>query len=132
MPETLADRFAKALQESEAKNDPGPVAGLFAADAELSNLVHQERGADGARVFWRKYLDAFGSIRSEFSAVKQADGWALLEWTSTGTLAAGKPVEYRGVSILELAGDKVAKFRTYYDTAAFVTPAPVSSVTSDG
>lgn len=122
MPETLADRFARALQESEAKKDPGPVAGLFAADAELANLAHQERGADGARAFWQKYLDAFGSIRSEFSAVKQADGWALLEWTSTGTLAAGKPVEYRGVSILEVAGDKVAKFRTYYDTAALVTP----------
>lgn len=126
MPDTLADRFARALQEAEQKKDPGPVAGLFGDDAELSNLSHQERGADGARKFWQTYLDAFGAIRSEFSAVKQFDGWAVLEWTSRGTLAAGKPVEYRGVSILETAGDAVTKFRTYYDTAALVTPPTAS------
>ncbi|MBX9626166.1 MAG: nuclear transport factor 2 family protein [Gemmataceae bacterium] len=122
MPQTFADRFARALQESEAKKDPGPVAGLFGDDAELSNLAHEERGADGARRFWQEYLDAFGTIRSEFSAIKQADGWALLEWTSEGTLPAGKPVKYRGVSILEVDGERVSKFRTYYDTAALVTP----------
>lgn len=124
MPQTFADRFARALQESEAKKDPGPVAGLFADDAELSNLAHDEprRGADGARLFWADYLNAFGTVRSEFSAIKQADGWALLEWTSQGTLPAGKPVKYRGVSVLEVAGEKVSRFRTHYDTAALVTP----------
>lgn len=122
MPGTFAERFAAALQESEARKDPGPVAGLFGDDAELSNLAHEERGADGARRFWQEYLDAFGTIRSEFSAIKQADGWALLEWTSEGTLPAGKPVKYRGVSILEVDGERVSKFRTYYDTAALVTP----------
>lgn len=123
MPETMADRFAKALQESEARRDPGPVAGLFAPDAELANLSHERRGADGARTFWQEYLDAFGAIRSVFSAVKQFDGWAVLEWASEGTLPAGKPVKYRGVSVLEVDGDRVKKFRTYYDSAALVTPA---------
>ncbi|MBX9583003.1 MAG: nuclear transport factor 2 family protein [Gemmataceae bacterium] len=130
MPGTFAERFAAALQESEARKDPGPVAGLFGDDAELSNLAHAgpRRGADGARQFWQDYLDAFGTIRSEFSSIKQADGWAVLEWTSTGTLPAGKPVEYRGVSVLEVAGDKVSRFRTYYDTAALVTP-PAAATT---
>jgi ketosteroid isomerase-like protein len=124
MPGTFADRFAAALRESEERKDPGPVAGLFAPDAELSNLAHPEprRGADGARQFWQDYLDAFGTVRSEFSSVRQADGWAVLEWASEGTLPAGKPVRYRGVSILELDGDRVRRFRTYYDTAALVSP----------
>ena len=126
MPQNLADRFARALRESEEKKDPGPVAGLFADDAELANLAHEERGAGAARKFWQEYLDAFGAVRSEFSAVRQAEGWAVLEWTSEGTLPAGRPVKYRGVSILELNGERVTKFRTYYDSAALVTPAATS------
>ena len=55
-------------------------------------------------------------------SVKEADGFAVLEWTSDAELAAGKRVTYRGVSILEADGDRVARFRTYYDTAALVSP----------
>ena len=51
------------------------------------------------------------------------DGGAALEWESEGALPTGAPIRYRGVSLLEFAGDRVKRFRTYYDSAAFVAPA---------
>lgn len=124
MADGVAKRFADALKASEQSKDAGAVSGMFGDDAELSNLAHDEprRGKDGARQFWDDYLKAFAEIRSDFQSVKEADGWAVLEWTSAGSLPTGKPVTYRGVSVLETAGDRVTKFRTYYDTAALVTP----------
>ncbi|MBA4064349.1 MAG: epoxide hydrolase [Isosphaera sp.] len=122
-----------ALQRTEKSGDPNGLADLFTDDAELTNLAKPEpaRGRDGARAFWADYLKAFGSIRSEFGLVVADGPAAVMEWTSEGTLPNGKPITYRGVSVVETAGDRVARFRTYYDTAAFVTPAPVSSVMSD-
>ncbi len=46
-----------------------------------------------------------------------------MEWTATGALKDGRPLEYRGVSLIEVAGGRVQAFRTYYDSAAFVVPA---------
>ncbi|MCP6390939.1 nuclear transport factor 2 family protein, partial [Klebsiella pneumoniae] len=80
-----------------------------------SNLARQEphRGRYGAAAFWAEYLKAFARVRSEFTHVAEADGTATLEWTSSGELPSGRPIAYRGVSILELAGDRVHRFRTY-------------------
>lgn len=124
MASDITKRFIAALQAAEKSKDAGPLAELFATDAELQSIEKREvaRGTDGARQFWGEYLSAFESIRSEFGLVVEGDGGAFLEWTSTGALPTGKPVEYRGVSVLELDGDKVKKFRTYYDTTPFVAP----------
>jgi limonene-1,2-epoxide hydrolase len=120
----LAERFIDALRRTEEAHDPDPVAGMFTDGAELSNLARDEprRGAAGARQFWADYLHAFRRVKSDFHAVREADGFAVLEWTSDAELAAGKRVTYRGVSILEAEGDRVGRFRTYYDTAALVAP----------
>jgi hypothetical protein len=45
-----------------------------------------------------------------------------LVWTSDGALKGGHPIRYRGTSILEVEGDKVRRFETIYDSAAFVRP----------
>lgn len=129
----FARRFIDALRQTEDAHDPGPVAGVFSDAAELTTLARGEprRGADGARQFWADYLHAFRRVKSDFTAVKEADGFAVLEWTSEAEMPAGKRVTYRGVSILEAEGDRVARFRTYYDTAALVavpaTPEPAQA-----
>ena len=43
---------------------------------------------------------------------------AVLEWTSRGRGRDGQPVDYSGVSVLDLRGDKVRRFRAYFDTRA--------------
>lgn len=45
---------------------------------------------------------------------------SVLEWVSKGTLSTSEEITYRGVSVLELSHGKVHRFRTYYDSAAFL------------
>ena len=122
MSHPTTDRFIQALHAAEESHDPAPLAALYAAESECMNLSKDEpeTGVEGARKFWGEYLRAFKTVRSEFHNVLATDDHAVLEWTSTGELPTGKPIEYRGVSILEYAGDKVRKFHSYYDSAAFV------------
>ena len=127
MPSDTVQKFIDGLQKSEQDHRPEAVAALFEDDAELANLTHERKGRGGARQFWAEYLNAFKSVRSEFFAVHEADGFAVLEWTSTGELPTGTPISYKGVSVLETAGGVVRKFRTYYDSAAFLTPAPAAA-----
>lgn len=119
----VAERFMKALRAFEADGRPGPLVGLFADDAELSNLARSESGRDGARRFREEYRRAFAEVRSEFTAATVGGRGAALEWESEGSLPTGAPIRYRGVSVLEVDGDRVRGFRTYYDSAAFVSPA---------
>ena len=118
-----AEQFMAALRAFEADGQPEPLLRLFTDDAELSNYTRTERGRDGARRFWEEYRAAFGVIRSRFAAVIAGDRGVALEWESAGTLPTGSPIRYRGVSLLELDGGRVRRFRTYYDSAAFVPPA---------
>lgn len=109
--------FIDALAALERDRDLDPIVALHADDAELINPNEPAplRGREGAERFWRAYRDAFGEIRSEFRHVIEDGDAALLEWTSTGTLASGTPLRYDGVTSLEWAGDRVRRFRAYFD-----------------
>ncbi len=111
------------LQQIEQSRDPEPLVALFSEDAELLNLALTEpmRGTEGARRFWTNYLAAFEAIRSNFHHCLTTETDAVLEWISEGVMAgSGQPFNYRGVSVIEHAGGKVQKFRTYYDSAVFL------------
>lgn len=116
----LTERFIDALHRLHAEADVGPMAALFADDAQLSKLgqVHEERGQDGARRFWRTYRDLFDDIEATFTHTIQDRNIAALEWTSTGTLHDGGSITYEGVSVLE-GEETITAFRTYYDSAVF-------------
>ena len=118
-----AETFMSTLQQIEASRDPEPLVALFGEKAELLNLALTEplTGVEGARQFWKNYLAAFGSIKSTFHHHLQTDREAVLEWVSEGTMAdGGQPISYRGISVVEYDGDKVSRFRTYYDSAVFL------------
>ncbi|TNC70948.1 nuclear transport factor 2 family protein [Rubellimicrobium roseum] len=117
----MAQTFADSLQRTEETGDPDHLVRLFAEDSELHNLAIAHHGLDGARRFWETYLAQFETIRSEFSHLIEAEGQAALVWTSKGILKDGHPINYRGVSVIEFDGDKVHRFETVYDSAAFLT-----------
>lgn len=112
----------RTLQQAEGSRDPAALVALFSDDAELLNLALTEpmRGRDGAQEFWEHYLGAFKEVRSTFPRHVANETDATLEWVSEGRLPDGEPIAYRGVSILEMRDDKVSRFRTYYDSAAFL------------
>lgn len=122
MASETAEKFMQTLQQIEEKKNVESLVSLFTEDAELSNLATPVplQGKNGARQFWQKYLSVFQQIHSKFTNVVESDGSAVLEWISEGTLTTGEPLKYQGVSIIEIVDGKVQRFRTYYDSAAFL------------
>lgn len=122
MASDTAEIFMNAVNEAERTRDVAPLVELFADDAELHNISRHEpaRGREGAREFWQAYLDAFEDVASTFSHVVRYEGGASMEWESKGTPKDGEPLTYRGVSLVELDGDRVKRFSTFYDSAAFL------------
>jgi ketosteroid isomerase-like protein len=122
MASETAEKFMQTLQQIEENKNVEPLVSLFTEDAELSNLATPSplQGKDGARQFWQKYLSVFQQINSKFTNVVESNSSAVLEWSSEGTLTSGEPLKYQGVSIIETVYGKVQRFRTYYDSAAFL------------
>jgi rubrerythrin/limonene-1,2-epoxide hydrolase len=117
--------FIEALRELEETNDIERMVSLFDDSAEISNPMDAapHHGREGARRFWRTYRDSFEQIHSDFSRIVESNDAAMLEWTSRGTLRGDRPIDYSGVSVLELRDGKVQKFRTYFDARPFDQPA---------
>jgi len=118
MSKELAEKFVEALGRLEAERDLETIVSLFADDCEVGNVVTPEpfEGREGAREFWgAKYRDTFGEVRSTFRNVFAKEGRAALEWTTEGTANDGTPVKYDGVSILEIKGEQITRFRAYFD-----------------
>ena len=120
--DSVARAFVQCLQSAEASRNVAPLVDLFAEDAIVGSIGLKEpgRGHAAAAEFWAKYLATFRRIRSEFQHTHAAGVLCVLEWRSQGELADGSPIDYRGVSILELIGDRIRRFEAYYDSAAFV------------
>ncbi|HLM58323.1 MAG TPA: nuclear transport factor 2 family protein [Pyrinomonadaceae bacterium] len=121
MSEQMAERFIEALGRLEAGRDLETISALFSDESEIGNVVSPEKfhGREGARDFWgSKYRDTFGEVRSTFRNVFATETRAALEWTTEGTAQDGTPVRYEGVSILETDGERVTRFRAYFDAGA--------------
>lgn len=118
----LTDQFISALHQLHADRDVTALASLFSEDASLAKLgdQHQASGVDGASQFWQDYRSVFGDIEATFTHTIADDSSVALEWTSSGSLASGRPFSYHGISVLEGDGGVITGFRTYYDSAAFV------------
>lgn len=115
-----ARRFAAGLRKFEQDSDPTPLVAQFAPDAVTQRLDARGERQGEVEAFWREYRAQFDEIRTTFFDVVEGDEQFALEWTSTGTLRDGRPIDYRGVTVIDLDGDLITRLRTYYDTAAFV------------
>ena len=122
---TGTQAFIEALRELEETNDIERMVALFDDSAEISNPMDAapHHGREGARRFWRTYRDSFEHIHSDFSHIVESHDAAMLEWTSRGVLRGDRPIDYSGVSVLELRDGKVQRFRTYFDARPFEQPA---------
>ncbi|HZH31407.1 MAG TPA: nuclear transport factor 2 family protein [Pyrinomonadaceae bacterium] len=120
MAASVAERFIEALRGLEETRDVETMVALYAEQSEVGNVNAPEKftGQAGAREFWTKYRDTFGEVRSTFRNRIINDARAALEWTTEGTTANGAPFNYEGVSILEIEGDRITRFRAYFDPEA--------------
>jgi ketosteroid isomerase-like protein len=112
-------RFVAALRRFEQDGDSDELLTQFTEDATVTRLDARGERTDVAE-FWQEYRRSF----EKFVDAVEGDDQVALEWTTAATLPDGKPVEYRGVTVLDLAPDAVARLRTYYDSAVFLTASP--------
>jgi ketosteroid isomerase-like protein len=114
--------FIDSLANAERSKDVGQLVELFAEDAQVGSIAHRKprEGVEGARRFWSDYLAIFKTVKSEFLHTHVVGDLAVLEWRSEGILADGTAINYQGASVVEFTGDKICRFRTYYDSAAFL------------
>ena len=113
-----ARAFATALQTFERDDDSAAFTELFADGATVLRFDGRGERTD-VEQFWREYREQFTEVSTTFTSVLQGEDSAALEWVSEGTLSTGRPVSYRGATVIELDGDRVARLRTYYDSAVF-------------
>lgn len=115
-----ADAFIEALRRLEDDADAEPLVELFADDAVCDNVAAARglRGRSGARQFWSQDRALFGEVHSEFRNVIVGEDRVALEWTRTGTARDGDPVEFDGVSVLELSDGRIVRFKAYFDPSA--------------
>ena len=114
-----ARTFATALQTFEKDGDAGTFADLFAADAVTQRFDARGERRGEVEQFWQEYRAQFQTVSTTFYDVVEGGDRAALEWTSEGSLADGRPLQYRGVTVVDFDGDTIAKLSTYYDSAQF-------------
>lgn len=116
--------FIAALQTMEKDRDVLQLAARFNPSCQLwrQSYGHAYHGAEGVQKFWNEYLNQFATITTNFTNVLERENLSILEWESRGALQSGRPLHYRGVSILEFSEDgKVSSFKTYFDSAHFIS-----------
>jgi hypothetical protein len=123
--QAMAERFIRCLRHCEREKDVEPLVKLFSERALIGNLMlqHPFHGREGARSFWNDYCHAFEEVHSHFTRVNGGGPVVALEWTSEGVVRSGKPITYRGVSLLEFEDNprgepQITRFQAYYDTSA--------------
>ncbi len=116
MAEETAKKFVEALRKLEAERDLETICILFSENCDIANVVTEDNDRQtGAREFWQSYRDNFGEVQSTFRNQIITENTAALEWKTTGTSSEGQDFEYDGVSILEIEGDKITRFRAFFD-----------------
>ena len=127
MSDDRARSFASGLQTFEKDGDATAFAALFADDAVTQRFDARGERRGEVEQFWQEYRAQFDSISTTFYDVVEGGDRVALEWTSDATLTDGRPLQYRGVTIIDLDDDdKINKLRTYYDSAQFTTSSAVA------
>ena len=114
-----ARTFATALQTFEKDGDAAAFAALFADDAVTQRFDARGERRGEVEQFWQEYRAQFQTVSTTFYDVVEGGDRAALEWTSDGTLTDGRPLQYRGVTVVDFSGDTITKLSTYYDSAQF-------------
>jgi ketosteroid isomerase-like protein len=114
-----ARKFAAGLHDLDKDGDAAAFAALFADDAVTQRFDARGERRGEVEQFWTEYRAQFQSITTTFYDVVEGGDRFALEWTSDATLSDGRPIQYRGVTVIDLDGDTITKLSTYYDSAQF-------------
>lgn len=112
----VVDRFTAALEHLENTGDAEPLVACYGDDSTAGNVLAPDsgRGRAGVERFWHEYARTFRTARSSYRSVVVGPTGAALEWVTRADGPHG-PVEYAGVTVLEITGDRVTRSMAYFD-----------------
>jgi steroid delta-isomerase-like uncharacterized protein len=123
------EQVARTVFEAVAARDPDGIVALGAPDyVDDFVAIGEYRGQGAVRGFFRELFGAFPDFAMTVDRVVADDSSAVVQWHAAGTFtgtdflgirATGRPVELRGVDVLEVADGLVQHNTIYYDGATF-------------
>ena len=120
---------ARAAFDAVVNKDPDGIVAL-GAPSYVDDIVAigELRGHDAIRAFFRETFAAFPDFDMTVDRIVADETAAVVQWRVTGTFAGGpfqgilptgRPVELRGVDVMEIADGLIQHNTIYYDGAGF-------------
>lgn len=124
--ERILGQYAAAWSARDVQQ----VLSFFTDDCVYEDIAlgRVNRGKEELKAFLSETFAAFPDFTIEPKTPFMGGNWVGLEWVMSGTHkgdipglpATGKSFSIRGVSIVEMAGDKIKNSRDYWDMATFL------------
>jgi len=115
----LVRDFAKAFN---ARDVNGLLACFTERASYTDNFYGEHSGRDGLRAMFERMFREGRDYLWRMDAVVETPTSAAAEWTFSYVVtdavprSAGRQVRFRGMSIFELEGGRIARYREYFDT----------------
>jgi steroid delta-isomerase-like uncharacterized protein len=116
------------VREFERAFNRQDVAGLVACFTPTGSyrdtFYGENTGSAGLRAMFERMFREGKDYRWTMDAVVESPALAAAEWTFGYTVtaavprSAGRKISFRGMSLFELEGGRVARYREYFDTGA--------------
>ena len=115
----LVERFAEAFN----RRDVDGLLALFTEDATYADLFFGPHAGQAAlRAMFERMFREGRDCRWQMNSIVTDARRAAAEWTFSYVVteavprSAGRKVRFRGMSLFELEGGRVARYREYFDT----------------
>lgn len=123
------EQHVRSYFEAMARRDARAMAEHWRADGVADIVpVGIQRGRDEIQAFFSATFAALPDAETTLTRVVAGDSSAAAEWRLTGHFTGapfqgieptGKPVEVRGLDLIELEGGEIVSLTAYYDGASF-------------
>ena len=115
----LVQDFAKAFN---ARDVDGLLACFTDRASYTDNFFGEHHGRDGLRAMFERMFREGREYAWRMDTIVETPASAAAEWTFSYVVteavarSAGRKVRFRGMSVFELEGGRIARYREYFDT----------------
>ena len=99
--------------------DWAALAGLWEPDAELvATGARPRHGREAIVAYYPKVLAGYAEHEDRPVRLIKGGSTIVVEVAFTGRTTAGRPVAFDAIDVFDLAGERIRRLSTWYDTAA--------------
>jgi steroid delta-isomerase-like uncharacterized protein len=115
----LVQDFAKAFN---ARDVDGLLACFTERASYADNFFGEQQGRDALRAMFERMFREGRDYAWRMDTIVETPASAAAEWTFSYVVtdavprSAGRKVRFRGMSVFELEGGRIARYREYFDT----------------